>query len=128
VGQDAEFTLTVIEYDARLASPGNEKFVKAYAAKWSAAPGPAAAEGYVAGTVAAAAVRRAGSLDQEKLREALAALEADTLFGRYKVNPAGEQVAARPALAQIRGGKPGVLARGERPVPYPAWNERQVLK
>jgi branched-chain amino acid transport system substrate-binding protein len=128
IGQDAEFSLTVIEYDARLAAPGNEKFVKAFAAKWLAAPGPAAAEGYVAGTVAAAAVRRAGSLDQEKLRAALAALETDTLFGGYKVNSAGEQMAARPALAQIRGGRPGVLARGERPVPYPLWSERQVLK
>jgi len=128
VGQDAEFSLIAIEYDARLAAPGNEKFAKAFAAKWSAAPGPAAAEGYVAGTVAAAAVRRAGSFDQEKLRETLAALETDTLFGRYKVNSAGEQVAARPALAQIRGGRPGALARGERPVPYPGWHERQVLK
>ena len=128
VGQDAEFSLTPIEYDARLAVPGNEKFVKAFTAKWQAAPGPAAAEGYVAGTVAAAAVLRAGSLDQEKLREALATLETDTLFGRYKVNSAGEQMAARPALAQIRGGRPGVLAPGERPVPYPAWSQRQVLK
>jgi branched-chain amino acid transport system substrate-binding protein len=129
VGQDAEFSVTAIEYDARFATPGNDKFAKAFAAKWSAAPGPAAADGYVAGTVLAAAVRRAGSLDQEKLREALAALEAETVLGRHKVNPAGgEQAAARPVLAQIRGGKPGVLARGERPVPYPAWSERQVLK
>jgi len=39
-----------------------------------------------------------------------------------------EQAAARPALVQIRDGRPGVLARGERPVPYPQWSERQVLK
>jgi branched-chain amino acid transport system substrate-binding protein len=128
VGQDAEFTLSVIEYDARLATPANQKFAKAFAAKWSAQPGPAAAEGYVAGSVAAVAVSRAGSLDQEKLREVLGKLETDTLFGRYKVNSAGEQVAARPVLVQIRGGKPGVLAPGERPVPYPAWSERKVLK
>jgi branched-chain amino acid transport system substrate-binding protein len=128
VGQDAEFTLSVIEYDARQATPANQKFAKAFAAKWSAQPGPAAAEGYVAGSVAAAAVARAGSLDQEKLREVLGKLETDTLFGGYKVNSAGEQVAARPVLVQIRGGKPGVLAPGERPVPYPAWSERKVLK
>jgi branched-chain amino acid transport system substrate-binding protein len=128
VGQDAEFTLSVIEYDARLATPANQKFTKAFAAKWSAEPAAAAAEGYVAGSVAAAAVHRAGSLDQEKLRETFAALDIETLFGRYKVNSAGEQVAARPVLVQIRGGKPGVLAPGERPVPYPAWSERKVLK
>jgi branched-chain amino acid transport system substrate-binding protein len=128
VGQDAEFTLTSIEYDFRLPTPGNEKFVKAYAAKWGAAPGPAAAEGYAAVTVAAAAVRRAGSFEQEKLRAALASLETETVLGRHKVSAAGEQVATRPALAQVRGGKLGVLARGERPVPYPQWSERVVMK
>ena len=75
-----------------------------------------------------AAVRRAGALDQEKLRAALAALEAETVLGRYKVNAAGEQVAARPALAQIRGGRLAVLASGERPLPYPQWSERVVTK
>src|SRR4029077_3063510 len=109
-------------------TPGNEKFVRAYSAKWSAQPGPAAAEGYAAGTVAAPAVRRAGSVDQEKLRAALAALQTDTVLGGYKVNSSGEQTAARPALAQIRGGRVGVLAPGERPAPYPAWSERQVMK
>jgi len=128
VGQDAEFTLAAIEYDARFATPGNEAFAKAYAAKWGVPPGPAAAEGYAAGTVAAAAARHAGSFEQEKLRAALAALETETVLGRYKVNAAGEQLAARPALAQIREGRLGVLVSGERPVPYPAWSERQVLK
>ena len=33
VGQDAEFALGVREYDARLATPANERFVKAFAAK-----------------------------------------------------------------------------------------------
>jgi branched-chain amino acid transport system substrate-binding protein len=129
VGQDAEFSLTTIEYDARLPTPGNERFAKAFAARWSTQPGQAAAEGYVAGTVAAAAVRRAGSFDQEKLRAVLGTLEVQTVLGRQKMNPAGgEQTAARPALAQIRGGRPAPLARGELPIPYPAWSERQVLK
>jgi branched-chain amino acid transport system substrate-binding protein len=129
VGQDAEFSLTAIEYDARLPTPGNDRFAKAYAAKWSAQPGQAAAEAYVAGTVAAAAVRRAGSLDQEKLRAVLGTLEVESVLGRQKMNPAGgAQTAARPALAQIRRGRPAVLAGGERPVPYPGWSERQVLK
>jgi ABC-type branched-subunit amino acid transport system substrate-binding protein len=79
--------------------------------------------------VLAAAVRRAGSLDQEKLREALGAIEVDTVLGKQKMNPSGgEQVAARPTLVQIRGGRLSALASGERPVPYPAWSERKVLK
>ena len=55
--------------------------------------------------------------------------EVDTVLGRQKMNPSGgEQVAARPTLAQIRGGRLGALARGERPVPYPVWSDRKVLK
>ena len=129
VGQDAEFTVTPIEYDPRLATAGNDEFVKAFSAKWAAPPDLAAAEGYTAGTVLAAAVRRAGSLDQEKLRAALAAIELDTVLGRQKMNPAGgDQVAARPALAQVRGGHYAILGSGERPLPYPQWSERKVLK
>jgi branched-chain amino acid transport system substrate-binding protein len=128
VGQDAVFTLTSIEYVARLPTPGNDRFVRAYTAKWSAPPGASAAEGYAAGQVAAAAVRRAASLDQEKLREALAWMRADTVLGGYKANAAGEQTAARPTLAQVRGGRVVVLANGERPVPYPAWSERKPIK
>jgi branched-chain amino acid transport system substrate-binding protein len=129
VGQAAEFTLTAIEYDARLATPGNEEFVKAFTAKWNAAPDKAAAEGYAAGSVLAAAVKRAGSLDQEKLRAVLGAIEVETVMGPQKMNPAGgDQVAGRPALAQIFGGRPVVVPKGERPAPYPQWSERRMSR
>jgi branched-chain amino acid transport system substrate-binding protein len=129
VGQDAEFTLTSIEYDARLATPGNDQFVKAFTAKWNGAPDKAAADGYAAGTVLAAAVRQAGTLDQERLRRALGAIEVDTVLGRQKMNPAGgDQMAARPALAQIFGGRPAPLPKDERSAPYPAWSERKVIR
>jgi len=129
VGQDAEFTLTAIEYDARLATPGNERFVKAFTAKWNGAPDKAAAQGYTAGTVLAAAVRRAGTLDQERLRQVLGAIEVDTVMGPQKMNPAGgDQVAARPLLAQIRDGRLAMLAPGEKPLPYPRWSERKVIR
>ena len=133
VGQDAEFALAAKEYDASFATPGNQKFAAAFAAKWSAPPGPAAAEGYAAATVLAEGVRRAGTLDQEKLRETLARLETGTVLGGYKVDPqTGEQAAAKPAVVQILKGKPEVawpeaLQTAKRQ-PYPPWSERRVLK
>src|SRR6185503_20708967 len=78
VGQDAESTLAEVEYDPRLAWPANTAFVKAYTAKWSTAPNAAAAAGYSAASVLGEAVRRAGTLDIEKLRAALAALQTET--------------------------------------------------
>ena len=133
VGQDAEFALGATEYDAKLATPGNEQFAAAFAAKWSAPPGWAAAQGYAAGTVLAEAVRRAGSLDQAKLRATLSQMQTDTVLGGYKVDPqSGEQVAARPALVQIQKGKPRVILpqalQSSTLQPFPQWSERKVRK
>jgi branched-chain amino acid transport system substrate-binding protein len=75
VGQDAEYAVGVSAYERRAATRGNAQFVLAFAKKWSAEPGHLAAEGYAAAKVLEEAVRRADSFDQEKLREALAALE-----------------------------------------------------
>ena len=134
VGQDAEFSLGAVEYDARLATPANSGFAKAFAAKWSSQPGPGAAEGYAAATVLAEAVRRAGSFDQEKLRATLARLETGTVLGPYKVDAAnGEQVGIKPAVAQIQRGRPEVvwpeaLQTAQPLLPYPQWSERRLLK
>jgi branched-chain amino acid transport system substrate-binding protein len=133
VGQDAEFSLATKEYDPRFATPGNRSFAAAFAAKWKAPPGPAAAEGYAAAAVLAEAVRRAGSLDQEKLRAMLAQLETDTVLGPYKVDPAsGAQIAAKPAVVQIHRGKIEVVwpqpLQTAKPEPNAPWGERRVLK
>jgi branched-chain amino acid transport system substrate-binding protein len=129
VGQDAEYTVGVKEYDPNLPTPGNEDFVKTFSAKWSAKPTPAAAEGYSAASVLAAAVARTTSVDQEKLRAALASIDIGTVLGRYKVDPAnGVQIGAKPALFQIVRGKPQFLIPNGHVLPYPAWNERRLLK
>lgn len=133
VGQDAEFTLAELEYDPRLASPGNAAFVQAYSARWSSAPGVAAAQGYVAASVLAEAVRRAGTLEAEKLRATLAALQTDTLLGRYRVGKNGEQLGIAPPVAQILRGKlqvvwPESLRTGPAMQPYLPWKERQLIQ
>jgi branched-chain amino acid transport system substrate-binding protein len=134
LGQDAEFSLGAMEYDARLATPGNAAFAKAYAARWSESPGPSAAQGYAAATVLAAAVHKAGSLEPQKLRAALAALETDTVLGPYRVDPAnGSQTGMQAAVAQILRGRPAVvwpreLETANALLPYPQWGERSLLK
>ncbi len=134
LGQDAEFALGAAEYDARLATPANQTFVKAFTAKWSAAPGPAGAEGYAAATVLAEGLRRAGSADQDKLRAALRSLVTATVLGEFKVDPAsGEQMATRPVLVQVLNGRaevvwPQSLETAKQVLPYPQWSERKLLK
>jgi len=134
LGQDAEFSLGAMEYDARLATPGNAAFAKAYAARWSEPAGLSAAQGYATATVLAAAVREAGSLDPQKLRAALTKLEVGTVLGPYRIDPAnGSQAGMSAAVAQILRGRPAVvwprsLETTNALLPYPQWGERSLLK
>lgn len=133
VGQDAEFTLASEAYDPAWPTPYNAAFAKAYAARWGRAPDAAAAQGYAAATVLARAVEHVGSLDQEKLRAALAGMEIGTVLGTYKVGADGSQVGIKPAVVQIVRGRPAVLWPVElrsdaRLQPYPPWKERTLLK
>jgi branched-chain amino acid transport system substrate-binding protein len=110
VGMEAERTLGIVRYDAALKTPGNAEFVKAFRARWNVVPAVAAAEGWVAATVLAEGVRRAGTLDAPKLRAALVALETETILGSYKVDPAsGVQTGMKPAVAQILKGQPQIV-------------------
>ncbi len=132
VGQDAEFAVGIPAYERRAATRGNAQFVQAYTKKWSAEPGHLAAEGYAAAKVLEEAVRRAGSMETDKLRDELAALETETPLGGYKVDRSGAQIAARPPLVQIIRGRreivwPEALATAKLQ-PYPAWEARKPLK
>lgn len=131
VGQDAEFTLGLAAYDTRFATRGNEAFVQAWRRRWQAEPGTLAAATYASALVLEAAVRKAGSLEQESLRQALAVLQTETPIGRYRVDATGAQVAARPAVIQVLAGRrelvwPQALATAQWRLPYPRWDERPV--
>jgi branched-chain amino acid transport system substrate-binding protein len=134
VGQDAELVVGTAEYHPRFASAANHAFAKAYTVRWSTPPNSPAAEGYAAATLLGEAVRRAGSIDQDKIRAALAALDGATILGRYRVDPAsGEQVGTKPALLQIQKGRaeviwPPGLETAKHVLPFPQWHERQLLK
>ena len=133
VGQDAEEVIGLSAYEARFATPGNAAFAQAFAAKWSSAPSLTAAQGYAAAKVLERAVRQAATLDQEKLRAALATLETGTPLGAYKIDPAtGVQRAAQVAVVQIQGGRreivwPATLAGATWRSPYPRWEARTLL-
>jgi branched-chain amino acid transport system substrate-binding protein len=75
------------------------------------------------------AIEKAGSLDPKKVRDALAALDAETLYGRVKFEPTG-QIAMGQVVVQIQEGKlVPVYAAGKtlaKPVyPAPKWNMRK---
>ena len=131
VGMDAEYSVGFSAYEPRQPTAGNAAFVKAYRAKYNAAPDFHAACGWAAGKVIEAAVAAAGSLDQEKLRAAFSALQADTVLGGYKVSPDGSQLMARPLLVQILKGRreviwPAAYRTADPVLPMPGWDRRQA--
>jgi len=56
------------------------------------------------------AFERAGSLDKEKVRDALAATDLQTFYGGIKFSEAGNNIAKPMVLRQIQGGKYNVVA------------------
>jgi branched-chain amino acid transport system substrate-binding protein len=133
VGQDAEHALGITPWERAFATRENQRFAEAYGRKWSAEPTHLAAQGYAAAKVLEEAVRRAGSLDQDKLRDALQGLELETPLGPYRVDKSGGQLAAKPAIVQIQRGRrqvvwPEALATAKWQLPYPRWDERKVLR
>lgn len=132
VGQDAEYAAGYSSYETRAVTPGNAAFLKAYRAKYGAVPDFHAACGWAAGKVIEAAVAKAGSLEQEKLRAAFASLETPTVLGGYKVAADGSQIAATAFLVQILKGRrevvwPDAFRSAEPVVPMPEWSRRRPL-
>ena len=131
VGQDAEFVLGLSAYEPGFDSPVNAAFVAAWRERWGGKPGATGAAVYSAALVLEEAVRIAGTLEQERVREALAALETETPLGPYRAGEGGRQLGVKPAVVQILDGRrrvvwPPSLATAQWRLPYPRWDERQV--
>jgi branched-chain amino acid transport system substrate-binding protein len=129
-GQDAEYALGMSLYEPSLPSEGNKEFVKTYREKYNGDPGYYAAFGFVAGTVLEAAVKQAGSIDIEKVRDVLTTLKLGTVMGKHEVDPATYmQIGVRGLLVQIQNGKreviwPEEFKTAEPKLPIPAWDKR----
>jgi branched-chain amino acid transport system substrate-binding protein len=75
------------------------------------------------------AIEKANSLDPKKVRDAIAGLDVETLYGRIKFEPTG-QIAMGQVLIQIQEGKVvPVYAAGKfigKPLyPMPSWGQRK---
>ena len=79
--------------------------------------------------VYAEAVKRAGTIDADRVREALLKLETKTMFGDFKVDETGFQTAHKMVMLQWQDGKrmtvwPDELAVAKPRFPMPPWTQR----
>jgi branched-chain amino acid transport system substrate-binding protein len=127
--QNAEYVYGSTQWEASLPYPGQKEFVDAYQKKFGHEPVYHSAAGYAGCVIYAESVRRAGTLDSDKVREQLLKLETRTFFGDYKVDADGFQTAHKMVMFQWLDGKkvtvwPDELAGGKPRFPTPLWNQR----
>jgi branched-chain amino acid transport system substrate-binding protein len=128
LGKDAEFVYSATFWEAGLPNPGNREFVAAYEKEFSRAPAVQSANSYAGCQILAEAVRRAGTTDSAKLREALLSLKMKTILGDFAVDERGFQVGQKAVTIQWQDGKrvvvwPDELASKAR-FPTPGWASR----
>jgi branched-chain amino acid transport system substrate-binding protein len=110
--------------------PGVREFVEAYKREFPGADSSYhAAAGYGGCEILVEAIRRAGSLDSAKVREAILKMDRNTVFGGFRVDRDGRQVAHKMLLFQWQDGKkaivwPEELAPGKPRFPTPPWSHR----
>jgi branched-chain amino acid transport system substrate-binding protein len=128
--QNAEYVYGSTQWDETLPYPGQKEFLAAYKKKFAnQEPSYHTAAGYAGCLTYAEAVKRAGTLDADKVREQLLKLEIRTAFGDYKVDADGFQTAHKMVMLQWQDGKrvvvwPDDLASGKVRYPTPEWSKR----
>ncbi|HEV8615918.1 MAG TPA: amino acid ABC transporter substrate-binding protein [Methylomirabilota bacterium] len=127
--QNAEYIYGATQWEHTLPYPGNQEFFETYKKDFGHEPSYHSTAGYAGCLIYAEAVKRAGSLDADKVREALLKLEMKTVFGEYKVDQDGFQTAHKMVTFQWQGEKkvtvwPDDLAQAKARVPTPPWSQR----
>jgi branched-chain amino acid transport system substrate-binding protein len=128
--QNAEYVYGSTQWDDSLPYPGQKEFLAAYKARFKGQePSYHTAAGYAGCLIYAEAVKRAGTLDADKVRDQLLKMEIKTAFGEYKVDPDGFQTAHKMVMLQWQDGKrivvwPDDLANGKMRYPTPEWGKR----
>jgi len=104
----AQWAPTLTYSDSLMGSAAD--FAKAFKEKYGYAPPYQAAESAAAIEVYADAFKRAGSLDQGAVRDALAATDMQTFYGNIKFDATGKNTAKPMVLYQVQDGALKVVA------------------
>jgi len=130
LGKNAEFVYGSTQWEPELPYSGAKEFSEAHKKEFPGADlSYHAAGGYGGCQVLVEAIRRAGSLDGEKVREQILKLDTNTVYGGFKVDQDGFQISHRMVTFQWQEGKkvivwPDELAAGKALFPTPPWSKR----
>ena len=107
-----------------------QDYAQAFARRYGFVPDYHAASSSAKGLVLQLAIEKAGSVDPQKVRAALASLDATTFLGPVKFNRAGLNTAKPMVTVQIQDGRvvtvwPPEIATARAIYPTPGWRERK---
>ena len=109
LGKEAEHVFSSTNWEPNARFPGSDEFYKAFIKAYKYMPNQQAAVAYAGGEVLEAAVKKAGSLDREKIRDSLAAMDAISIIGRYGVERTGLQLKHFNFIIQWQNGKKEIV-------------------
>lgn len=133
-GNTADYTLCAAQWaptltykDTLFGSAGD--YAKEFEAVFGYVPPYQSAESSASVMVFVDAMKRAGSLDTEAVRDALAATDMKTFYGNIRFDETGKNIAKPMVLREIKDGKytvvaPSAWATGKPTYPRPKWSAR----
>jgi branched-chain amino acid transport system substrate-binding protein len=131
LGSTGEFVLGFSQWEPLpqvLKHPGMKEFIELYEKRFNEKPNYHAGTTYGALQVTEAALKKAGSFDHEKLREALATIDVQTVFGHYKVDARGMNSHEGLTFQILKGHRrvvwPEKWAETKAELPMPEWSKR----
>jgi branched-chain amino acid transport system substrate-binding protein len=99
-----------VRYEGRDVFKSTVNYLKLFREKYKSDPDYAQASASAAGAIFQLAIEKAGTLDPQKVRDALAGLDEVTFYGPVKFGETGQITSLEPPVFQIQGAKPVVLS------------------
>lgn len=130
LGKDGDYVCHTGGWDYHLKLPGVAKFNEDYNTAYGNYPEPPAGSAYVCVQVLADALQRAGTLNRDKVRAAIAATNMTTIMGPMKFKPNGRGDGKYlQTMNQWQNGKDELIwpkdqASAPLAYPMPSWNKR----
>jgi len=130
LGKDGDYVLFLGSWDFHLKLPGVEKFNEDYKSAYGTVPEAVSGTAYTCVQILADALRRAGTLEKVKVRDAIVATNMMTIMGPMKFKPNGRgEGKYQKVVTQWQNGKkelvwPTDQASAPLAYPMPPWNKR----
>src|SRR2546425_1050371 len=123
LGKDGDYVLLAPGWHHGVKAPGVKELNDAHQKKYGRPADPITGPGYACVQIVAAAVAKAGSLDRDKVRDAIAATDMTAVIGPVKFRGDGTGIIKAGLFAQWLDGKQELVFPKEvatKPLVYPA--------